>query len=215
MSTEYPKIETLYDRDETFKVTPPRLRLAEFGIPRVWHVTEKVDGTNIRLSIAPDGTVTYGGKTDNAQIPSKLVAYLLATVPAEKVLAAFPERDGAPVVVYGEGYGAGIQKGGIYRRDMALRIFDVRVGGWWLEPANVADVAEKLGVRTVPSLGTIGPLPTSKEDMLGILRGGNTRIAEGGSVGPAEGIVARTVPLLLTRRGERLMWKLKLRDFAE
>ncbi len=215
MDTEYPKIETLYDRDEGHKVVMGKLRLAEFAIPRQWAITEKIDGTNIRVSIAEDGTVSYGGKADTAQIPAKFVAYVVATLPAEKVLAAFPERDGEPVVIYGEGYGAGIQKGGIYRKDMALRIFDVLVGPWWLEPANVADVAEKLGILTVPQLGTIDTLPASIGDLRDILAGGWTKVAEGGSGDYAEGIVARTVPLLLTRKGERLMWKLKVRDFAK
>ena len=36
---------------------------------------------------------------------------------------------------------------------------------------------------------------------------------ESGKYPPMEGIVARTVPLLLIRSGERLMWKLKRKDF--
>ncbi|GAF90713.1 unnamed protein product, partial [marine sediment metagenome] len=32
---------------------------------------------------------------------------------------------------------------------------------------------------------------------------------------PIEGIVARTKPLLFTRRGDRLIWKLKVKDFPK
>lgn len=214
MGTEYPKIETLYDRGEGFKVVNSTLRLPEFALPKRWAVTEKIDGMNIRVCLEADGTVFYRGKTDNAQLPSKLVAYLLEVLPTAKVQAAFPDREGEPVTIYSEGYGAGIQKGGIYRPNMALRIFDVLVGPWWLEPCNVADVAAKLGIPIVPQLGVIDTLPASKADLLALLHGGATTIAEGGGGGPAEGVVARTVPLLLTRKGERLMWKLKVKDFA-
>jgi len=49
----YPKIETLFKRDETFRVTD-KLRLPEFALVREWLVTEKVDGTNIRVVYLPD-----------------------------------------------------------------------------------------------------------------------------------------------------------------
>lgn len=216
VDTEYPKIETLYDRDERFKVVPKALRLPEFALPRSWAVTEKIDGTNVRVCLRDDGSVAYTGRTDTAQLPAKFFEYLANTLPADRVRAAFPDCACTAVTIYGEGYGAGIQRGGIYRPNMALRIFDALVGEWWLEPANVQDVANKLGLMVVPYLGTIGALPASREELLDILHGGQTAIgpAEGGCGGMAEGIVARTVPLLLTRGGERLMWKLKLRDFA-
>ena len=51
----------------------------------------------------------------------------------------FPDAN--DVTVYGEGYGAKIQSGGMYRQDQAVIVFDVRVGPWWLSDENVADVA--------------------------------------------------------------------------
>ena len=49
---EYPKIESLYDRDETthrFKIGEFRCPEFEYLYENMWSATEKVDGTNIRV----------------------------------------------------------------------------------------------------------------------------------------------------------------------
>lgn len=219
---EYPKIDTLYDRDEKFKVIPGKLRRPEFAIPRRWIVTEKVDGTNIRVGLSADGAVSFAGKTDNSQVAPHLLAYLGATFTPQRMAAAF--APGADVVLFGEGYGPKVQSGDDYRPDVGFALFDVWIDGWWLEPENVADVAGKLGIETVPTLrleNGLSYLPESA-DMLELLllnqdgieqRGGSIIAARNGRERRAEGIVARTSPLLFTRDGQRLMWKLKFRDF--
>jgi len=214
---EYPKIETLYSRDEkTNKVLINKLRLPEFGNIKRWHITEKIDGTNIRVSWSPDGKVSFHGRTDNAQMSAKLVEYLQATFTPENLRRAFETVTETEVLLFGEGYGEKIQKGGVYRKGMSFRLFDVLVGPWWLEPMTIADVATKLGILTVPYLGEIESLPETAEDLKRLLgNNGNSTVAlqDGGSGGRAEGIVARTSPLLFTRRKERLIWKLKFGDF--
>ena len=208
---EYPKIETLYNRDaKTFKVLPDDLRCAEFGNVKRWSVTEKVDGTNVRIGYRFGGEVQFGGRTDNAQMPTTLVNYLRRTFTAENMAAVFATTD-ADVTLFGEGYGGNIQKGGIYRPDPSFRLFDVRVGEWWLEPESVSDIASLLGISTVPTLLVIGDLPRTADDLKAIIP--QTLVCEGGTGGRAEGIVARTYPLMLNRRGERIMWKLKFKDF--
>ena len=130
--------------------------------------------------------------------------------------AAFPKVTDSTVILFGEGYGAKIQNGGAYRQDASFRLFDVRVGDWWLEPENIADVAQKLNISTVPVFGEIDFLPKSATDLFTILKNeGRSTVAleDGGTGCHAEGLVARTCPLLLTRRRDRLMWKLKFRDF--
>lgn len=215
---EYPKIETLYNRDEkTFGVITDKLRLAEFGNIRRWHITEKVDGTNVRVCLSSDGNVSFYGRTDNADMHINLKEYLQKTFLAEKLLAAFDNAKETEVVLFGEGYGAKIQKGGSYRKGMSFRLFDVSVGRWWLEPAAIADVAAKLNILTVPYLGEIENFPRSADDLKTLLgNDGKSTVAiqDGGTGVRAEGIVARTSPMLFTRRGERLMWKLKFRDFV-
>ena len=218
---EYPKIETLYDRDEkTRKVIPSALRRGDFATIRRWRVTEKIDGTNIRIGLNADGTVNIGGRTDSAQIPTPLLSYLLAALTPDKLRATFTGPDGSlsDFTLFGEGYGPKIQNGGGYSPTPKFRLFDVRVGPWWLEWENVRDVAEKLGIQTVPTFGgDYESLPSSAEELADILGGARSLCAEqdGGTGCRPEGIVAKSEPLLFTRRGERVMWKLKFKDFPQ
>ncbi len=89
---QYPKIDSLYERDEDFKVDTTKIRRPEFFIPREWLVTEKIHGCNIRVSLeniraAPPGRVTFdiewgirfNGRKENSQIPTNLIAYLQDT----------------------------------------------------------------------------------------------------------------------------------------
>lgn len=211
---EYPKIESLYNRDkETFKVIPDSLRSEEFGIVNKWWVTEKIDGTNIRVMYDfAENKVTFGGRTDNAQMPGPLLKYLQETFTKERFLDVGFDAD---AVLFGEGYGAGIQKGGGYRKDPSFRLFDVYVGGWWLEPDDIRDVASDLDINIAPYLKTIDFLPVSVLDLDAITgEYSKTALLDGGSVFQVpEGIVARSIPLLFDRRGHRVMWKLKYKDF--
>ncbi len=216
---EYPKIETVYNRNkETFTVIPEEFRLPEFENIKRWLVTEKIDGTNIRVGCTPivDWKIQFGGRTDNAQMPTFLMSHLQETFTADKMRLAFPEMDNslASIVLFGEGYGEKIQKGGgNYRKGVSFRLFDVKVGEWWLNQSDILDVAIKLGVTTVPVLGEIAHIPT-REDELALLISESICAKEDGGAGlQAEGVVARTNPLLLTRNGHRLMWKLKFSDF--
>jgi len=212
---EYPKIETLYDRDkETFKVIPDMLRWKEFDLIRRWYVTEKIDGTNIRVNFS-NGVVTYGGRTDKAEMPVKLMEYLRTNLSREALESVFKEPEG-DITLFGEGYGEKIQKGGgKYRAGVSFRLFDVLIGNWWLEPESIEEIAQGLGVLTVPCLGITSHLPTGVEDLNFLTFGGRSVVAaeEMGFDARPEGIVARTHPLLITRSGKRVMWKLKFKDF--
>ncbi len=212
---EYPKIETLYDRDpKTHKVIPGQIRRSEFYLPKVWLVTEKVDGTNIRFQYHPDeARLTILGRGPNSQIPVSLLEVLQRLITVEDMQQAFPEGD-AVVELYGEGYGPRIQKvGASYGTRPGFVLFDVRVGPWWLEWDNVEDVAQNLGIGTVPVLGAAMTRERAEKflsmpSMLAVANGVDVNPA------PMEGIVCRTEPLLCDRAGNRIMWKLKGKDFA-
>ena len=86
---EYPKIETLYTRDMTtgqIHIGAWRRPEFEYLAKNVWRFTEKVDGTNCRVMW--DGTkVTFGGRTENSQMPTFLLARLQELFPPEKFIA--------------------------------------------------------------------------------------------------------------------------------
>ena len=233
----YPKIETLFVRDpDTHKVTVGELRKPEFGLVKNWIITEKIDGTNVRVFFSPGDThVAFGGRTDNAQMPTFLLDHLQRTFTVEKMAEVFDNGVDA-VILYGEGYGPKIQKGGgNYRDDVSFRLFDVRVtthsergeGNWWLEWSDVEDVATKLGIKTVPMIGTMTDFElirpyTTPSYVIGPSRVavcviGPSRVAveeARSDLVPREGIVARTEPALYDKYGKRIMWKLKEQDFS-
>jgi len=211
----YPKIETLWNRDEkTHKVIVGSYRIPEFSNIRAWDLSEKVDGTNLRINLAPSGEVTFSGRTDNAQLHATIVKYLQETFTPEKMRAVFETAGEYEATLFGEGYGAKIQKsGGLYRKGVSFRLFDVLIGRWWLEPDAVQDIANKLGIKTVPFLGEVDYLPRSADELRTIIDMSIVASEDGGTGCLAEGVVARTTPLLFTRRGDRLMWKLKFGDF--
>ncbi len=205
---EYHKIQTVFKRDEATKfktLLEGDYSLPEFGYlaNNEWVFTEKVDGTNIRVMV--NGGVTFGGKTDAASIPAFLVERLQQRflTQAERLAEMFP--DGG--CLYGEGYGAKIQKGGgNYRADQDFVLFDVKVGDWWLQREAVEDVAAKLGLDVVPIIGrgTLGQMVEATRAGFKSLWGDF----------PAEGIVARPATELKTRSGHRIITKIKHRDFA-
>lgn len=204
---EYPKIYGPYKR-HTEGPNRNKLIVGEWTHPALealqnttWLFTEKVDGTNIRVHW--DGhKVTYGGRTDRAQIPAKLIAVLDGLFPEELFEQVFGE---STATLYGEGYGAGIQSGGAYRSDMGFVLFDVMVGEWWLLRDAVEDVAAKFGIDDVPVV------------LEGTLHDAITLVSKGldSNWGPfsAEGLVGVPKAGLLDRSGKRISVKVKSRDF--
>lgn len=200
--SEYHKIETLYERDvDTFKVNPGVLKNRVYGAIKTWWWTEKVDGTNIRIMW--DGSkINVGGKTDNAQIHADLVRYLYGLANPDNMRSVFGETS---AVLYGEGYGAGIQKGGAYSPLKQFILFDVLADSkWWLAQENVDDVGSKLGIQVVPKFGEM----TLEQATELVAAGFASKIG-----GMAEGLVGRTVEPLFDKKGARLIVKLKTKDF--
>jgi hypothetical protein len=209
---EYHKIQTVFLRNLESKrkeIIEGKWSLPEFELLQnlEWVWTEKIDGTNIRVLF--DGTtVTFGGKTDNAQIPAKLVTHLRETFNVENMKAVFGEEP-TQVCLYGEGFGAGIQSGGNYRPDQHFILFDVKVGSYWLERNNVEDVSNKLNIPIVPIVGT----GTLLEAVAFAKTGYKSTIAQ--SPYTAEGLIVKPKVELFNRKGERIVSKIKYKDFAQ
>jgi len=214
--SEYHKIETLYERDPaTFKVRVGEFKNRTYDLLKRWRFTEKIDGTNIRVIWQPavnngekgrPESLTFGGKTDNAQMHADLYKHLQQTFTIDKLRAVFPDTG---AVLYGEGYGAGIQKGGgDYSLTKNFILFDVLVDGkWWLSHENVEDVATKLNIDMVPDFGYM----TLEEATEFVRLGFKSRL--NGGLKDAEGLVGRPEEALFDKKGHRLIVKLKTKDF--
>lgn len=207
--SEYHKIQSIYKRDlKTKKLLEGDWSLPEFEYlaNNEWEFSEKVDGANIRIIYRDGerGQITFAGRTDEAMIPPKLLKNL-----NEKFLPMvekFQFEFGHSLVLYGEGYGAKIQKNGhLYGENQLFVLFDVRVDNYWLRREAVADVAFKLDIGSVPIIGS-GTLLEAVEKAK---RGINSQWGDF----LAEGIVARPKVEMLTRGGDRIIAKIKSRDF--
>ena len=209
----YEKIETLYQRDTegTKRLMPGVWRDATvlFCSELDWEWTEKIDGTNIRVYW--DGhTVTFGGRTENASIPTFLynrLRDLFGTNEAEQLFEQmFGEKE---VILFGEGYGAKIQKGGgNYIPDgVNFILFDVMIGNNYQPRETVDQIARAFSVPSVPVIGH-GPLAEAEAFVRTNPRSriGNCEM---------EGLVCRPCIELRDRCGNRLIVKIKAKDFKE
>jgi len=206
---EFCKIQTVFKRDPLTK--HKTLIEGDYSIPAFeylvnnkWIFTEKIDGTNIRVQFE-NGIVTFGGRTDNAQIPAFLIKKLMETFTVDKLTSVFPEGNAC---LYGEGYGAKIQKGGgNYIPDGCdFILFDVMCGNWWLERVNIEDIADKLNIAIVPIIGSGSMLDAVEQTRVGF------KSLIGNCI--AEGIVMRPQTELSDRSGHRIISKIKHKDFA-
>jgi len=206
---KYHKIQSLYKRDPD---TNFRTFLPEYSTPEIeylahnqWEWTEEVDGTNIRIYWNPgeDNQVVFAGRTDNSSIPAHLVNRLSEIFKPHVLLSHFDY----PILLCGEGFGPKIQKvGGKYGDSVDFVLFDVYIGGLWLERKNVDDIAKKIGIQSVPVIGhgTLEEAETKARD--------GFKSAWGDFM--AEGIVARPVVEIMARTGERVITKVKHKDFT-
>ena len=212
---KYNKIETLYSRDTegTKKLMPGvfRDRTVQFLEDCNWIWTEKVDGTNIRVYW--DGhTVTFGGRTDNAAIPAELVTRLNFLFGGEANAQIFEEQFGEKeVILFGEGYGRKIQKGGgNYIADgVDFILFDVLIGDNYQPREWVEQTAKMFGIKVVPIVGE-GTLIEAVNYVCGHP---NSVVAEGRC--EMEGIVVRPEMELRDRCGNRIIVKIKWQDMKE
>ena len=198
--------------------------------------TEKIDGTSMSIHIIPvdytdignsfkvNYTVEYHGKTEKADTPKHLQTKMEQLFPAEKMLEVFnknvtyenvedaiKEVNHSKVIVFGEGYGVKIQKGGNYiSNDCGFILFDVTVDGMFLLRESLEDIASKLEIPIVPLIGYM----TVDEAIEFVKKGFKSTIAENKDY-DAEGLVLKTPMGLLNRKGERIITKIKTCDFRQ
>lgn len=211
---EYHKIESLYERDMegTKKLIEGKFRnpLVEYLKDNEWIFTEKVDGTNIRVHW--DGhRVMFGGRTDSAQIPTFLLNDALYPKFAGTVNEQLFEQKfgGTPVTLYGEGYGAKIQKdGGLYRQDTGFILFDVQVDGVYLSRESVEEIAKAFEINVVPIV-LRGTLDQAVAYVKARPKSGiSTEEKE------SEGLVGTPAVRVFDHQGSRIIVKIKVEDFT-
>lgn len=203
----YPKIsgpfkrnpDNTLNRDEWAK---PEFSLLASGV--LWRWSEKIDGMNMR--VVWDGySARFAGRTDRAHIPADLLARMEELFPEELLEQAFGAK---PAVLFGEGFGPGIQNGGSYGLCKDFVLFDAYVREHWLAPERVFELAQAFDCQMVPPFAPMTLRHAISEVSDGFLR------SEYGSEVKCEGMVGTVEGGLLNRFGERIQVKLKVKDLA-
>lgn len=210
---KYSKISNVYSRDpQTGHINDGDYAYKVFRQLEdiIWVGTEKVDGTNIRLCWNGD-RINILGKREESEMPKFLYEALMEKYGTQETEELFEQTfGGTPVVIYGEGYGKGVQGcGAKYIPDgNDFIMFDVCFpeSGQFLSWGDLVDIAMKLNIRHVPAV-TCGTLP---ELVTYVRTQPQSVIAKQALV--MEGLVARPLTELRTNQG-RVMCKIKERDF--
>ncbi|MBR2776674.1 MAG: hypothetical protein IKD75_06145 [Prevotella sp.] len=210
----YEKIETIYNRDidgsKKLLEGDWRNPTVEFLKDLDWVWTEKTDGTNVRIFWDGYG-ISFGGRTDKASMPVPLVNRLNELFSNETSMQMFEQFFGQKeVILFGEGYGQKIQAcGSRYIPDgVDFILFDVLIGDNYQPRETVEQVAQSFGLKVIPIVG-VGPL---EEAVWFVKQKPHSRIAKDETL-VMEGVVCRPKVELRDRCGNRLIVKIKGRDF--
>lgn len=211
--SKYHKIQTVWNRDPDNKYKT--LIENEWAKPEFaylqnysWICTEKIHGMNMRV-IWDGEAVRVAGRTDRAQIPGDLMEHITEKYTPELFVNAFPDCDN--VVLYGEGYGAGIQKGtGAYSKEKKLVLFDIATWGRFLPWDEFEALAtEQLSAPIVPVIAR-----SDLNTAIQLTRKGFDSLLAEEENYQAEGLVCRFPIELYNRYGERVITKIKTKDFS-
>ena len=224
----YPKIASVYKRYESgpnkgkFVIGQWADPVFEYLKDLTWVWKEKVDGTNIRVQywanvetstmfqVVP--RVEVKGKTDKAQRIEPLYSIAEKMFPPEWFQEHFDP--GVDVCLYGEGYGAGIQKGGKYRPDQSFVLFDIKIGHWWLQNDAMADIARAGNIDHIPALCQFSLMKAIEKVKWGIISHWDSFTKAGSpKLYDMEGLVGQPLIPLNMRNGQRVITKIKTKDF--
>jgi len=205
---KYHKIKTVHLRDEkTHKLTNLfREESVEYLKDNEWSFTEKVDGTNMR--ILWDGhSFTLAGRSDNAQIPKQLHQNLIDFFVNDEMEQMFEQKfNETNVMLFVEGYGAKIQSGGDYSPTQEFILFDVKINDMYLKREDVISLADSLGLKSVPVIKGISTI----EDAVNFVKSNPTSLLGNKRM---EGVVGVPCIRLLDAQGERIIVKVKCKDY--
>ncbi|MDD4820760.1 MAG: RNA ligase family protein [Flavobacteriales bacterium] len=215
---KYQKINTIFKRDECGKII-----LGEYSLPEFeylsnlkWVATEKIDGTNISIQLLKindtEWNMEFHGKTERAEIPKGIINRLSEITKDIDWNYIFPKSQvGDCISIFGEGYGTKIQAvGSDYIKDgNDFIIFDVLYNHkYWIDYTNIKDIANKLNVGVVPFVGEF----TLHKAVDYVKEKHTSSISENKNL-IAEGLVLQPEIPLYTKKGERVIIKIKYRDF--
>lgn len=227
---KYPKINTIFTRDKF--ITVKRKGIIHEGILseeafktiKFWNVSEKIHGENTRIYIdfipgnlePPHVWIGSRNDTDTPNINEDLLADIKTHLTEDALLRAFTNGSFSTgncprhVMIFGEGFGGDIHHGHNYRDSPEFIVFDIVIDNWFLEYNSVADISRKLNLQSVPIINK----NMNTDDIVDYVKSQPDSIVANKSH-VMEGVVATSSPLLLTRKGYPVRFKLKTKDFRD
>lgn len=214
---DYHKIDSLYKRDKKGKIIINDYSKKEFEFLKdiIWIATEKVDGTNIHFDLITDSdsnvtNITINGRTDKAEIPDYLLNQLESV--KDKLIKTKVFKPNSKIQIFGEGYGNKIQDGSCYSDTQKFIVFDIVIIGenkkWYLDRDTVQRITEEIGLDIVPVIF----IDTLSEIENYVKYGIGSMVAENDNV-MAEGVVCVPSVPLFDNKGERIIVKIKTKDY--
>lgn len=206
---EYQKIETLWEFDQETKkfVNFIKNPIVEMLKDIEWVFTEKIDGMNFRIYW--DGhKLSYAGRTDNAQFNKAQLEFITNSLVTDSltilVEQLFMEKT---CTIFGELYGAGVQKGGSYSSTLQFAVFDIMVDDVYVGYTKLLEIVSALGLQRVPTVlfGTLS------EGVRYVKEHPHSQIGNA----PLEGLVGKPRYPLYDTQGRRIVVKIKARDMPK
>lgn len=218
---KYHKINSLYMRNERGKIIEGSFVNETFeelyNSNYRFEYTEKVDGTNIRVIItkAKEDSgfyVEFKGRTDDAIIPNLLQAKLESIFNDVDWNKIFDWERCSEVILYGEGFGHGIQGCGdkYNKENVDFVLFDLMINGTFMNSDWVTNIAVVLGVHRAEVLG----VASLREIEEFVKSKPCSKLAKTPNF-PMEGVVCRPVGDLKDRLGNRIIIKIKHKDYGK
>lgn len=190
--------------------------------------TEKLHGTNFRLFFPAGMTsiddIQYGGRNEefgtgeSSFYGGRPVRWFKERPEMlERMRETFASYAFSDVTVFGEAFGAGIQKGVRYVTDdsIVFRAFDIAVAENFLTYDLFVEVCDKAGLPRVPEIWRGDPTIESLDALLEKVsaEGKKNGVDDEGNL--SEGVVVRSNPLFRDVFGQWLIIKHKSESFSE
>ena len=214
----YHKIDTLFERDENFKVNVNKVRRPEFDLIKEWYIEEKIDGMSVgfryyRDSLYDDGIIFGRTGNTNWNANNRVFMDRQSKDMHQSATEILQDYDLEHLTIYGELYGPGIQNGGSYRDDLGFICFDMTANDTWLNVKDRNTNAERIGVDVPYHFKLFSDIDSVARRLANNTQASPQAKLNGKPERMAEGVIGRPPVNLYDQRGNRVMWKLKGRDF--
>jgi Rnl2 family RNA ligase len=179
-------------------------------------ITEKIHGKNMRILIPENAKsindIIIGAREyseDHISFGLHSEAKMLrGLLDLERLLEYF-KKENKQVILFGEFYGKGVQKGIKYRDDKGFIVFDIMIGDNFIEFDKIKSICNMIGLETVPILYRGKPDKEIFNKFINInsALAKNNKIIEDSNL--TEGVVIRSNPLNKNQYDEFVICKFK------